>query len=152
MRFFQRKASDEQPDDEPIADEWQVFEGRHDGKRLVASFNTGARRLVGSRSYGIQIGVAVPFHQQDAEGMLGADELAQLTAFEDELTRQAMGKAILVGVITTGGMREFVLYTGSGEWIEGFDRDLTAALPSHEVQVMAKTDPKWSVYRQFVPK
>lgn len=152
MRFFQRKAVEEQSTDETIADEWQVSEGRYDGKRLVATFNAGARKLVGNRSYGIQIGVAVPIREPDAEGMPGHDELAQLMAFEDDLTHQTMGRAILVGVITTGGMREFVLYTGSGDWIEGFHRDLAAALPSHEVQVIAKTDPKWSVYRQFVPK
>jgi hypothetical protein len=152
MRFFKRSAPDKPVGDEPITDEWQVYEGRQNGKRLIASFNTGARQLVGSRNHGIQIGVAVPFHQPDPEGMPGADEMAQLTAFEDALAARAAGRAVLVGVITTGGMREFVLYTGSGDWIEGFHHDLSAALPSHQVQVMAKSDPKWSVYRQFVKK
>jgi hypothetical protein len=148
MRFLKRNAPDEQG--EPIVDEWQVFEGQNAGKRLVASFNTGARKLVGHRNYGIQIGVAVPFLRPDAEGMPSTDELAQLSAFEDDLGERASGRAVLVGVITTAGMREFVLYTGSGEWIEGFHHELQAALPSHQVQVMAKMDPKWSVYQQFV--
>jgi hypothetical protein len=34
--------------------------------------------------------------------------------------------------------------------IASFHEDLIAALPTHTVQVMAKTDPKWSTYRQFV--
>jgi len=105
---------------------------------------------VGSRRYNIRIGVAVPFRAPDPEGMPDATELAQLVAFEDALALKASGKGVLVGVITTGGMREFVLYTGAGDWIPGFHQDLRSVLPTHEVQVTAETDPKWSVYRQFV--
>jgi hypothetical protein len=47
-------------------------------------------------------------------------------------------------------MREFVLYTAAGDWIEDFHHDLQAAVPSHEIQVMAQTDPKWKVYGSFV--
>lgn len=46
-------------------------------------------------------------------------------------------------------MREFVLYTGSGDWIERFHGTLRAALPSHEVQVVAEHDPDWDVYQSF---
>jgi type IV secretory pathway TrbD component len=81
--------------------------------------------------------------------MPGAAEAEQLNAFEDAVIERAGNRAVLVGVITTSGMREFVLYTGSGEWIAAFHQDLIAALPTHTVQVMAKTDPKWSTYRQF---
>ena len=47
-------------------------------------------------------------------------------------------------------MREFVLYTGSPDWIEGFHHELQSALPTHDLQVMAQEDGDWSVYRQFV--
>jgi hypothetical protein len=148
MRLFRR----EQPSEPegPVPDEWAVSEGNHNGKRLIARFRTGARPWVGSSKYPIQIGVAVPLVAPDGDGMPGGVEAEQLTAFEDALIGRAVDRAILVGVITTSGMREFVLYTGSGEWIALFHEDLIAALPTHTVQVMAKTDPKWSTYRQFV--
>lgn len=148
MRFFKRGTPDEP--EGPVPEAWQLSEGRDDGKRLIARFNAGARVLVGSPRYGIQIGVAVPFLAPDPEGMPGGDESAQLGAFEDAIVERAGSRAVFVGVITTGGMREFVLYTGSGDWIPAFHQDLRAALPDHDVQVMAQTDPKWSVYRQFV--
>ena len=46
-------------------------------------------------------------------------------------------------------MREFVLYTGNEWWIEHFQRELASAIPSHQVQVVAKPDPEWDVYRSF---
>jgi hypothetical protein len=148
MRLFKRDKPN--APEGAVSDEWQVSEGLYDGKRLISSFRTGARGLAGRPQYSIQIGVAVRLLAPDSYGMPRAAELAQLTEFEDALTQRSSDKAILVGVITTRGMREFVLYTGSGEWIEAFHGDLIAALPTHKVQVMAKTDPKWFVYRQFV--
>ena len=150
MRLFRRDKPEEP--DAPVTDEWQVSEGHYGDNRLITTFRTGARGIVGSPRYTIRIGIAVPFLAPDAEGMPTSDELAQLVAFEDVVTERAGDNAVLVGVITTGGMREFVLYTGSGEWIPAFHTDLKSALPTHDVQMVAETDPKWSVYRQFVPK
>jgi hypothetical protein len=132
-----------------IADEWQVFEDVHDGSPLIARFNVGARLLVKDPRYPIQIGVAVPFREPDANGLPGPADVKALIDFEELLAHRP--EAVFVGVITTAGMREFVLYTGSSDWIEGFHRVLEAALPTHEVQVMAQTDPAWSVYLQFAP-
>ena len=150
MRLFGRGSAKDS--DGPVADEWQMSTGENDGQPLLARFNAGPRALAGSSRYPIQIGVAVPLRVPNAEGMPGPDEMRQLDAFEDAVIARAGTRAILVGVITTGGMREWVLYTGSGEWIPAFHEDLKTALPTHQVQVMAQTDPKWSVYRQFVPK
>ena len=131
---------------------WTVFEGKHGGRPLLARFNTGVEQHVGSAAYPIQIGVAIPFLAPNEAGMPTAEEAKQLSAFEDALVARAGQSALLVGAITTGGMREFVLYTGASEWLPAFHKDLKAAMPTHSVQMMAKTDPSWSVYRQFVRK
>jgi len=148
MRFFKRPEAEATPVD--IADAWQLSEGDYDGRRLIARFNEGAKVIMGRPGYSIQIGVAVPFNAATDEGMPSDADMQALEAFEDVVIEMAGSRGVLVGIITTGGMREYVLYTGSGDWIEGFHHDLRAALPSHDVQVMAQQDQKWSVYRQFV--
>jgi hypothetical protein len=55
--------------------------------------------------------------------------------------------AILVAVVTTSGMREFVLYTGTSDWIPDFHQTMIRSTSSHEVQCMAANDPGWEVYR-----
>lgn len=127
-----------------------MFKGTHEGRALFARFDKRAGRLANDPRYSIQIGVAVPFRVPDSRGLPNKQEMGQLDSFEDALIEKVAEKAVLVGVITTNGMREFVLYAGSGDWIPGFHEDLKATLPSHEVQVMAQTDPSWSVYHQFV--
>jgi hypothetical protein len=148
MRFFKRPEVDTTPHE--IADAWELSEGEYDGRRLITRFNEGAKVVMGRPGYSIQIGVAVPFTAPTEEGMPSDVDMEALEAFEEVVIDRAASRAVLVGIITTGGMREYVLYTGSGDWIEGFHHELQAALPSHDVQVMAQQDPKWSVYRQFV--
>jgi hypothetical protein len=43
-----------------------------------------------------------------------------------------------------------VIYTGSGDWIPQFHQDMRATVATHEIQMMAKRDPQWDVYRSFV--
>ena len=142
--------ADRRPLAEQSADGWQVFQGTSEGRALFARFDTRARRLANDPRYAIQLGVAVPLRAPDSHGLPNWQEIGQLEAFEDALIKKVAKKAVLVGVVTTNGMREFVLYTGSGDWIPALHEDLKATLPTHQVQVMAQTDPSWSVYRQFV--
>jgi hypothetical protein len=136
---------------EPMEDTWSVIEGDYEGRPMIARFRTGAKHLAGRPPYGIQIGVAVPFLAATDDGLPGSSEVRQLAAFEDELIRLAGDRGLFVGAITTNGMREFVLYTASPDWIAQFHEGLRASLPDHDVQVIAHEDRHWSVYRQFVP-
>jgi len=142
--------ADRRPVKKSSADGWQVIQRTNDGRALFARFDKRAARLAKDPRYSIQIGVAIPLRAPDRHGLPNTQEMGQLAEFEDALIERVAEKAVLVGVITTNGMREFVLYTGSGDWIAGFHEELKAALPTHEVQVMAQTDPSWSVYHQFV--
>jgi len=142
--------ADRRPVKKRSADGWQVYQGTTEGRALFARFDKRAGRLAKDPRYSIQIGVAVPFRAPDRHGLPNTQEMGQLAVFEDALIEKVAARAVLVGVITTNGTREFVMYTGSGDWIAGLHEDLKAALPTHEVQVIAQTDPSWSVYRQFV--
>lgn len=127
---------------------WMVVTGTHDGKPLISRFDTSAEQLKGR--YSIQVGVAVPLNDPTPEGWPTPEEDQQLATIEGTILREADEQSVLAGVITTGGMREFVLYTNASAWIEDFHNVLRAAVPTHEVQVMARTDPEWSVYKSFI--
>lgn len=115
---------------------------------MIARFDTSTEQLMGR--YSIQVGVAVPFNDPTLEGLPGPDEQTQLDRIEKTLVRKADEQSVLVGVITTGGMREFVLYTNSSAWLEGFHETMKAEVTTHPVHVIAKNDPDWSVYKSFV--
>jgi Family of unknown function (DUF695) len=131
------------------AKSWAVYSGIYDNQPVVGRINQGAKPLAGSPACSIQIGVAVRVKSPDKNGFPQANEMKQLAAFEDGLVDGTRDRAVLVAVLTTGSMREFILYAGSDDWIPQAHTDLKALLPSHEVQMIAKTDPGWSVYWHF---
>ena len=142
--------ADRRPINKRSADGWQVFQGTNEGRALFARFDKRAARFAKDPRYSIQIGVAVPFRAPDRHGLPNTQEMGQLAVFEDALIEKVAARAVLVGVITTNGKREFVMYAASRDWIAGLHEDLKAALPTHQVQVLSQSDPSWSVYRQFV--
>lgn len=127
-------------------DEWAVAEGEVDGGPMIVRFSTSIAPAAGHPEYPIQIGVAVPLLNPNPGGLPTPEEAELLNSIEDAIDRLVGDKAVTVAVVTTGQMREFVLYTGAGDWIGQFDADLQDAAGDHEVQVMAQTDPEWNVY------
>lgn len=79
-------------------DSWTILQGSYEAKPLIVRLNTAARQLVGHGDYGIQVGVAVPFADADADGMPRASDVQALAAFEDDLVAAARGRAVLVAV------------------------------------------------------
>lgn len=134
-----------------LPDTWNLLHGDHRGQPMLVRLNTGAEALAGRGTHRIRVGVAVPFNEPDPDGLPESFEGDELTVFEDVLIDMAGSRAALVAVITTGGMREFVLYTSDGRWVEQFHRDLESAIPNHHVQVVAEPDPEWDLYRSFQP-
>ena len=136
--------------DAETAAAWVVSEGTYNHKPLYARFNSAFSQAGDTADYPIQIGVAIPLHSPDKRGLPLSAELDELAEVEDLIIENVAGQAVMVGAITTNSMREFFLYTDKADWIEEFDYAMRAAVRGHRVQVMAKTDPKWAVYSQFV--
>jgi hypothetical protein len=129
-------------------DSWMLVTGLHNEKPLIARFDTSSEQLKGR--YSIQVGVAIPLNDPTPEGFPSPDEDQQLSKIEAKVASLASDESVLAGIITTGGMREFVLYTNSSTWIEDYHHALEKDISTHDVQVMAKTDPQWSTYQAFV--
>ena len=129
---------------------WYIYRGGDEKGDLHARFDHDAAPLAGRPEFEIQVGLAVPLLDPGADGLPREGELDALDAIERIVVEEAGDRAVLVGVISTGGVREFVLYTGDGQWLEEFQRSVSAAVETHEIQMMARRDPAWLVYRAFV--
>jgi hypothetical protein len=135
--------------DHAIEQSWSILKGENDGRPMFVRLNEGAHAVAGSAAYGIRVGVAIPLRNPRPDGLPDKAESEQLAAIEDALIANSSEHAILVAVITTSGMREFVFYTGAGDWIPGFHQRMMRSTSSHEVQCMAEHDPGWTVYHQL---
>jgi len=140
MKIFKRK-------DQGVSDDWTVATGIFEDGPIVIRVNRGCAAL--EKTHPIQIGVSVPLREPVPGGLPSPQEDGLLGAIEEALLAEAKGQAVLAAVITTGTMREFVLYSPSSQWIEGFHHALDDAVTTHEIQVMAKTDADWSIYKSL---
>jgi Family of unknown function (DUF695) len=130
---------------------WSVGQGEFDDRPIIIRTNTGAASLAGGSRYRHRIGVAVPLCKPDKNGFPQADENAELDAIEDKLVLalSAKGAAVLVLVITTAGMREFVFYTSEPKSVGRILRELKKKVETHELQHVLEPDAEWEVYNMF---
>lgn len=116
---------------------------------MFGRFNTALAPLAGRAEFSTRIGVAVPLNDPTEDGLPQGAEFAELNEMEDLLERRltAGNESLLAGVITTNGMREYVLYSSNaGKAIEKIQQ-VAAELPHHTLQWIVDDDPQWQVFR-----
>lgn len=136
-----------------IPDSWSLGRGEKAGKPMVTRFNGALRSLAAHPSFPWQVGIAVPLKRPNEQGLPDREEMRELSDFEDELRRTFTpgNESLFAGVITTGGMREFVLYSSDEAAARSKAKALADATKHHDVQFVVQRDAGWEVYRAFVP-
>lgn len=134
-----------------IPDSWSIGRGDRDGKPIITRFNLGLRPLIGNPAFKKQLGIAVPFTHPTDNGLPGSQESEQLYKLEDEIGRRfsAGNESLLAGIITTGNMREFVLYTSDESAAVAKAEQLAKDINHHTVQYVVNDDPEWKVFKQI---
>jgi hypothetical protein len=130
---------------------WTVASGDDNGKPLFVRVNTGAAAVAKEPTLPARVGIAVPLRAPDESGLPTADEsdvLAQVEAALEGALRVGH-EAILVIVLTTGGMREFVLYTAAPQNVEAAVASIRAQFPDYEIQFYVQPDVEWDGYAAF---
>jgi hypothetical protein len=134
-----------------IPKSWSVAEGTHEGKAVVTRFNLALRPVAGCGEFPDRIGIIAPLHNANDRGFPNRAEIKQLDAIE-ELIEQRMSsgnESLLAGVVTSNGLREFVIYTSNLESAKAKAEAVTREIATHELQVIVRNDPQWRVYRTF---
>lgn len=138
-----------------LADEpdnsWAVARGSREGGPIAIRYNNWALRLRGHPDYTHQVGVAIPFHNED--GAPSEPSMDRLSAFEDVLsgTLRRAPESAFVAVITTARMREFVFYTSNSEATKAKLEVLRDATKDLVVEFIIQHDPKWKVFSALLP-
>jgi len=113
--------------------------------------NTGYREYGSIAGYEHQVGIAVPLKNAASSGLPTSEENTQLGEIEDAIcgTLEEQAESLLVAVITTSGMKEFVLYTRDPQGVKLRFEQLRNRIGSHEIQLMIQEDRTWRTYAQF---
>jgi len=112
----------------------------------------GAGHLIQAEVIGASL-TADAFHISAPEptGLPSSAENAELGEIEDAICRslQEQAESLLVAIITTSGMREFVFYTRAPQQLQRRFEQLRNHITSHEIQLMIQLDKTWGVYEQI---
>ncbi len=113
--------------------------------------NTGYREFGSVPGYEHQVGIAVPLKSAEISGLPGSEELAQLDEVEDIIcsSLEEQAESLIVAVIRTGGMSEFVFYTREPQSVKQRFEELRNRITSHEIQLIIQSDKTWHVYAQL---
>lgn len=135
-----------------IEEQWSLTHGKHNGKPIIVRFNEGARQASekkGPCSY--RLGIAIPLLHPEENGLPIKEEGEILLGIEDELLQfldsQSIG--ILCAIITTAGMREFLLYLNKPEDGEKIVKYLENIFTNYRFQYYTSKDNEWSAYDQL---
>jgi Family of unknown function (DUF695) len=147
MNLLRRRNSD--PMSADTSGPWSVARADHDGKPMIVRLNDGLRDIAGHKRYPTQAGIAIQCNSPDEHGLPSPRDTAALDAFEDQFEQLfCEGQAALfAAVISTNGMREFVLYVSDESRFREQFRRWAESPKSHRIQMILRRDASWSVYR-----
>ena len=129
-----------------------MAEGQNDGRVMIVRSNTGYREFGTVPGYDHQVGIAVPLKKAETTGLPSPAEDALLGEVEDIIcsSLEEQAESLLVAVISTGGMREFVFYTREPQRVQQRFEQLRNRITSHEIQLVIQPDRTWRIYAQLV--
>jgi hypothetical protein len=135
----------------PIEGPWSIAEGRNKGQVMFVRSNAGYREFGSVEGYEYQVGIAVPLRKAETTGLPSPAEDALLGEIEDVIcgSLEEQAESLLVAVITTSGMREFIFYTREPQRVRERFEQLRNRIKSHEIQLMIRPDSAWRVYAQL---
>jgi len=130
---------------------WAVAEGTHEGKAVATRFNVALRPIAGREEFPDRLGIIAPLRNANDRGFPSRAEIRQLDAIEEVIEKRMSSgnESLIAGVVTSNGLREFVIYTSNLESAIAKAEAVTREITTHELQVIVRSDPQWRVYRTF---
>lgn len=134
-----------------IPKSWAVAQGRHEGKPVATRFNVALRPIAGRDEFPDRIGIIAPLRNANDRGFPNRAEIRQLDAIEELIDKRMGGgnESLIAGVVTSNGLREFVVYTSNLEAARAKADAVVQEVTTHELQIIVRSDPQWRVYRTF---
>jgi hypothetical protein len=139
------------PDRLPVDGPWAIAEGQNNGRIMIVRSNAGYRKFGNVPGYDHQVGIAAPLKKAETTGLPSPAEDALLGEVEDVIcsSLEEHAESLLVAVISTGGMREFVFYTREPQRVQQRFELLRTRITSHEIQLVIQPDRTWRIYAQL---
>ena len=133
-------------------DSWAIAEGDHEGKPVLVRFRHKLRNVTDVSGYPQLLQITWPYEEADESGMPEAEDSNAMELFEEHMIAafEHDQHAVLTAVITTDGVRQWIIYTGD---LEECGKRLSA-MPHEQdeypIELVADDDPEWEFLREEI--
>lgn len=134
-----------------ITEQWSVLQGENNDNPMFIRLNTGVKKIVGHPSYPYRIGIAIPLKNPQEDGFPRSEENLDFNQIEDEIFNlfQNNNEAFVCAIITTSGMKEFMIYSTTDQNIEIKIYLLKSKFSEYDFQYYVQKDINWDMYKEF---
>jgi len=124
---------------------WGLFEKQYDGRPLRVRLNEGIEEYVCHPRYMHLVCIAVPLNDADENGFPYPEECKLLDELElvlkDRLQQQQV--SVFAAVITSDGVRVFILYTYQPDFCQQVVQDTDLEWIYHQISATTHEDRNW---------
>jgi hypothetical protein len=105
---------------DPAPDHWALGQGEVDGKPLIVRWDTAARRDCPDATRPIKVTIGLACDRPQPNGLPSPHDLVHFEELEEALFAElpSLADTRPVLVLTTNGMREWIVYACEQEWLQ----------------------------------
>lgn len=122
-----------------------------EGNTIIVTGCTDVAKFRSRPKYSIRVEVSLPYTCEGALGFPDEASAQLLGDITDTFEAMLKGKntAILTGIYTGAGRRDWVFYTFSTEIFNSFLNKALASFPLLPLSIYAENDPQWQEYDEM---
>lgn len=134
-------------------DDWQTTPTvDNEGHTIIVTGRLDVSKFRSRSKYNIRVEITLPYTSEGELGFPDDETARQLEAITDAFETNLKGKntAILTGIYTGGGERNWVFYTFSTDVFTSFLNRALASFPVLPLSIYAENDPDWAEYTEML--
>lgn len=134
-------------------DKWLTVPTTDDeGNTIIVTGLTDVEKFRSKPRYSIRINITLPYSPVGPLGFPDEETAATLEEVTEAFQANLKGKntAVLTGIYTGAGQRDWVFYTFSTDVFNGFLNRALAQLPLLPLEISAENDPDWEEYDEMM--
>ena len=136
-----------------MSDHWEFYPSRVDDAAASIYVNLAFRDIAPIKDASDLAWLRVYFRHPRDDGLSSQEEFQPLCDIEDAVTQvleECEVANFYVGRNTSGGCRDFYIYSGNGQTIENVLGRAMARFKDYEFETGHRSDPDWSAYLEFL--
>jgi len=145
------KAPAAQPDP-ANEDKWALGQGKVNGQPLIVRWDVAAKQRCPDLRRPIKVTIGIQFPNPKPNGLPSVEDDEHLGAMEEALFAElpAVADAAPVLVLTTNGMREWIVYAATHQWLQSWAPDFQERfLKGRPGKVEATQEPGWGTFTEW---